>query len=174
MKLYPEMFISPWHLIVVVLVIIAFTALVIGKYDKRTILKSTGISALVIYFCVTIPIGLIVHESSYKEEMMLDELNQEHASPVHKLNAESNDEVYITVGAFKDEESAHVLVYAGNYSNTTFDGDLEVVVFDQEMNTVFSETYEGIHLKPGAQKEIDEIYTSQPMQTFRYSYTTQP
>ncbi|MEC0203371.1 hypothetical protein P4H39_12070 [Paenibacillus lautus] len=59
MKLYPEMFISPWHLIVIVLALIAFIGLIKGGYDRKTVLRSTGLSTLAFYFILTIPIGLI-------------------------------------------------------------------------------------------------------------------
>ncbi|MGV2685821.1 hypothetical protein GNF82_15915, partial [Clostridium perfringens] len=76
MKLYPEMFISPWHLIVIVLALIAFIGLIKGGYDRKTVLRSTGLSTLAFYFILTIPIGLITQESLYKEETMLTDLDQ--------------------------------------------------------------------------------------------------
>ncbi|MCM3782527.1 hypothetical protein M3231_06050 [Neobacillus mesonae] len=174
MKLYPEMFFSPWHLIVVVMVFIAFIGLVVGKYDRRTILKSTGLSALVIYFIVTIPVGLIVQESSYKEEKIIEALDQEHVEQRANLNYAATDGISLYVGAFEDDDSSEIIVYAGNYGSENFTGSINVMVSDEEFKELLNETYEDIELRPGQKKEIDSFYTTQPMDTYMFTYKTQP
>ena len=42
MKLYPEMFISPWHLIVIVLALIAFIGLIKGVMTERPCFATLG------------------------------------------------------------------------------------------------------------------------------------
>ncbi|MEK6994002.1 hypothetical protein [Paenibacillus sp. FSL K6-1566] len=176
MKLYPEMFLSPWHLIVLLFVLIAWVGLMIGRYDRKTILRSTGLTALVFYFIVTIPVGLITQDSLYKQETMLAELDQSFAEQKEKSSLMSvQDHIMVYVGAYKNDDGADILVYAGNYhSSETFTGNIKVSVYDKDKEDVFAKTYEHVTLAPGEKKELDTTYTSQPMDTYYIQYEAQP
>ncbi|AWP30639.1 hypothetical protein AWU65_08210 [Paenibacillus glucanolyticus] len=176
MKLYPEMFLSPWHLIVLLMVLIAFIGLIMGGYDKKTVLRSTGLSALIFYFMLTIPIGLITQESLYKEETMIQSLDQRYEDK--QANGQlhgTQDYVIAYVGAYKNEDDADIVVYAGNYHATqTFSGHIRVYLYDSEDEEVFIKTYEGVTLEPGEKKKLDSTFTSHPMTTYRFHYEAQP
>lgn len=176
MKLYPEMFLSPWHLIVVVLALIAFIGLIKGGYDRRTVLRSTGLSTLVFYFILTIPIGLITQESLYKEETMLTDLDQNFVDKKAGSQLQSlKDYVVLHVGAYKNEDDADIVVYAGNYHESqAFNGHITLFVYDKNDEEVFTEMYRDITLAPGEKKKLDTSFTSQPMDTYRYRYETHP
>lgn len=176
MKLYPEMFLSPWHLIVLVMVLIAFIGLMMGGYDRKTVLRSTGISALVFYFILTIPIGLVTQESLYKEETMIQGLDQRYKDKQSNDQlGEANDYVITYVGAYKNEDDADIVVYAGNYHESqTFNGHIKVYLYDHDDEEVFIKTYEGVTLKPGEKKKLESTFTSHPMNTYRFHYETQP
>jgi len=176
MKLYPEMFVSPWHLIVVFFALIAGVGLMIGKYDRKTVLRSTGLSALVFYFIVTIPVGLITQDSLYKQETMQTKLDQRFEELKEKSSLSSvQDHIIVYVGAYGGKEDTDILVYAGNYhSSETFTGDIKVTVYDMNEEEVFTETYEQVTLAPGEKKKLDSTYTSQPMNTYQYLYEAQP
>ena len=173
MKLYPEMFFSVWHLAALILTLIAFIALIIGGYDRRTILKSTGSSLLIFYCIVTIPVGLITQENLHKEEKMLVALDQKYEKA---KSAGSEEKVIVHVGAFADEDDDNaLLVYAGNYHEAqSFTGSISVTVYDQNDEEVFTETYKDISLQPGEKRKIDSTFTSRPMDTYTYIFEAQP
>ncbi|WP_054958066.1 hypothetical protein [Paenibacillus dakarensis] len=178
MKLYPEMFLSIWHLAVLIFVLIAFIAMVVGGYDKRTILRSTGGSLIIFYIIVTIPVALFTEQSLYQKDTMISGLDQRFEENKEMISSTSALESYIKVhiGAFqaKDEDRSKVLVYAGNYHESeSYSGSLYVVLVDHDGNEVFAKTYEEITLKPGEKKEIESTFTTQPMDTFRYNFKAQ-
>ena len=71
-------------------------------YDRKTVLRSTGLSTLVFYFILTIPIGLITQESLYKEETMLTDLDQNFEDKKADSQLQSlKDYVVLHVGAYK-------------------------------------------------------------------------
>lgn len=176
MKLYPEMFLSPWHLIVLLFVLIAWVGLMIGRYDRKTILRSTGLTALVFYFIVTIPVGLITQDSLYKQETMQAKLDQRFEEKKEKSSLTSlQDHIMVHVGAYGGKDDTDILVYAGNYhSSETFTGYIKVTVYDMNEEEVFTETYESVTLAPGEKEKLDTTYTSQPMDTYQYEYEAQP
>lgn len=176
MKLYPEMFISPWHLIVIVLALIAFIGLIKGGYDRKTVLRSTGLSTLAFYFILTIPIGLITQESLYKEETMLTDLDQNFEDKKAGSELQSfEDYIVVHAGAYKNEDDADIEIYAGNYHESqTFNGQITLFVYDKNDEEVFTETYKNVTLGPGEKKKLDTSFTSHPMETYRYRYETHP
>ena len=101
MKLYPEMFISPWHLIVIVGTNCLHRLNQRG-YDRKTVLRKTGLSTLAFYFILTIPIGLITQESLYKEETMLTDLDQNFEDKKAGSELQSfEDYIVVHAGAYK-------------------------------------------------------------------------
>ncbi|WP_054405343.1 hypothetical protein [Paenibacillus solani] len=176
MKLYPQMFISPWHLIVIVLALIAFIGLRIGGYDRKTVLRSTGLSTLAFYFFLTIPIGLITQDSLYKEETMLTHLDQNYEEKKADGELRSiGDYITVHAGAYRRKDKADIEVYAGNYHESqTFQGNITLFLYDKNDDEVFTEMYENITLAPGEKKKLDSTFTSQPMETYRYRYKTHP
>ena len=176
MKLYPEMFLSIWHLAVPILVLIALIAMLVGGYDKRTILKSTGSSLLIFYCIVTLPVGLITQQNMYREDTMTETLDLRYEERKESLSGITDPGSYIMVhvGAFKDDESTDVLVFAGNYHESeSFTGTIHVKLFDKDGQEVFTETYESVTLQPGEKKKIDKTFTSQPMEKYQYEFNAQ-
>lgn len=176
MKLYPEMFFSIWHLAVPILVLIAFIALLVGGYDKRTILKSTGSSLLIFYCIVTLPVGLITQQNLYREDKMIETLDLRYEERKEALSGITDLGSYIMVhvGAFKDDESTDLLLYAGNYHESeSFTGTVQVKLFDMDGQEVFTRIYESVTLQPGEKKKIDTTFTSQPMDKYQYEFNAQ-
>ncbi|GAB6927639.1 hypothetical protein JCM10914A_16220 [Paenibacillus sp. JCM 10914] len=174
MKLYPEMFISPWHLIVLVLVIIAFIGLIMGGYDRKTVLRCTGISAIVFYCLLTIPVGLVTQNYMYTEETMIQEMDRNFEERAD-LVVSPDDYVIAHVGAYKRNEYANILVYVGNYHETeSFSGQISVLLKDMDGNEVFTTTYDDVSLAPGQKIEVEKTSTSQPMETYSYNFRTHP
>lgn len=175
MKLYPELFLTPWHFVVLIAAVIAFSALIIGKYDGKTVVKNTAISALMVYVFITFILMVVMQDSMYKKETMISELDNEYTESAGKWNKDSDDDVALYVGAYRLEKQADIRVYAGNYHDSeTFNGDITVVVHDHDNQEVFTKTYESVTLRPGEKKQLEQIYTEQPMDTYRFGYETRP
>lgn len=68
MKLYPELFLTPWHAGVLLVTVLALLALIIGKYDSKTIVKHTLVSSLIAYAFLTFVLMLVMQEPMYKKK----------------------------------------------------------------------------------------------------------
>ncbi|MGG1879563.1 MULTISPECIES: hypothetical protein [Paenibacillus] len=175
MKLYPELFLTPWHAGVLLVTVLALLALIIGKYDSKTIVKHTLVSSLIAYAFLTFVLMLVMQEPMYKKETMVSALDNEYAKQEAKWNPNTGDQVALYVGAFVNEGNVELLVYAGNYdSSQPFQGDITVSLQDHDNQEVFTKTYENITLQPGEKKQIERTRTEQPMDTYRFGYETRP
>ena len=82
MNIYPELFLSPWHLIALSLTLIAFIALVVGGYERKTILRSSAMSFLFFYGISLLVTGSLTQEQKYIEEVMLERLDQRYEDTI--------------------------------------------------------------------------------------------
>lgn len=174
MSLYADMFISKWHLITLVLILIAWIALIAGGYDKRTILRSGGGAVLLLYIVSTIPIATITHGAHKIDESMRSELDLHYQDRVNKSEVrEDIDRLAVAAGAFEDDGDTYdIRVYAGNYSSSyMFQGSLTFTTYDAQGKVVHEKSYDNVTLAPGEKKELDNYYTSSTFSTYRYTFT---
>lgn len=171
MDLYPEMFISKWHLIVLFFTAVAFFAMVVGKYPKKTVAISTVSAFFIIYVIVTIPIAATVYNSEKQTEYVdagLAEIYEQH-------KGNPNEELIVFVGGFYDDERDFTAkVYAKNFHDEApFDGKVRVAIFDEDGDVMEDETYD-VTLEPGEKKEIDPFFDREEFAEFRFQFNPQP
>ncbi|MFS0840931.1 hypothetical protein [Paenibacillus sp. 1P03SA] len=173
MSLYADMFISKWHLITLALILIAWIALFAGGYDRRTILRSGGGAMLLLYIVSTIPIAAITHGAHKIDESMRLDLDRHYQERVNKSEVrEDIDRLAVAAGAFEDDNTYDIRVYAGNYSSSyTFQGSLTVTTYDAQGRIVHEKSYDNVILVPGEKKKLDNYYTSSTFSTYRYTFT---
>ncbi|MCY9590825.1 hypothetical protein [Paenibacillus chitinolyticus] len=154
MSLYADMFISKWHLITLGLILIAWIALIAGGYDKRTILRSGGGAVLLLYIVSTIPIATITHGAHKIDESMRSELDRHYQERMSKSEVrEDIDRLAVAAGAFSDDDSYDIRVYAGNYSSAyTFRGSLTFTTYDAQGQVVHEKSYDNVIIAPGEKK----------------------
>lgn len=147
-----DMFFSKWHLITLVMIIIAFVSLIIGRYDKRTILRSGGGAILTLYIITTIPIATLTYQENTIQNQMLGALD--------RIHEENGQELVAMHGSFRDDDSYDIRIFAGNYSSTeTFHGTVTVTLFNEKKESIDVLTYEDVTLTPGEKKQIDQFTT---------------
>lgn len=168
---YPEMFISKWHLIVLFFTAVAFFAMVVGKYPRKTIWLSTISAFFIIYVVVTIPIAFGVYNSEKRTEYVEDSLMQIYEQ--HKGNP--NEELVVFVGGFYDEDDDFTAkVYAKNFhERAEFHGKVRVAIFDEEGQVMEDEIYE-VSLDPGETKEVDPYLGNDEFERFRFEFAPEP
>ncbi|MFE4571937.1 hypothetical protein [Paenibacillus chitinolyticus] len=173
MSLYADMFISKWHLITLGLILIAWIALIAGGYDKRTILRSGGGAVLLLYIVSTIPIAAITHGAHKIDESMRSELDRHYQERMSKSEVwEDIDRLAVAAGAFSDDDSYDIRVYAGNYSSAyTFRGSLTFTTYDAQGQVVHEKSYDNVIIAPDEKKKLDNYYTSNTFVTYRYTFT---
>ncbi|NMO94510.1 hypothetical protein [Paenibacillus lemnae] len=175
MKLYPEMFLSPWHSAVIILGLIAWIAMMVGGYDRKTVLKSTGMSLLAFYGIVTFMVVVISQEGKYVEEKMTTAIDERYEEIKDKLQYSEAPGVLAHVGAFSDEDGGTKwVIYAGNYSSQPFTGTLEIVVTDEDKQELLEKTYRDVSLEPGEKKEIDSVFTSKDIEQYWHTFEAIP
>ncbi|PAV30576.1 hypothetical protein CIL05_05600 [Virgibacillus profundi] len=168
MEFYPEMFLSKWHLIVIFFTVIAFVSLLIGKYPKKVVVKSTFLAFIVFYIMATIPIAAITYDSEKREEYITAGLND-----VYEHNKGlDNDHLVVFVGGFEDDDGdLTVKVFIKNFhQEKSFDGIVRVAILDENREVITEETYTDVSLKAGEQKEIDPYLTDDSFEQFQYIF----
>lgn len=167
MNLYPDMFLSKWHLITLLLIVIAWFALWIGGYDRKTILRS-GIGAVaVLYAITTIPIAVFTYQEHRIEEAMLAELNR-----VYSLESNAGTLV-AAAGSFRDIQGRYsIRLYAANFSpSEPFEGTLTIWITDTKGREPDVRTYPTLTLQPGERKELDAYTTyTGALDSYRYQF----
>jgi hypothetical protein len=170
MALYPEMFLSKWHLIVAFLTGIVLIGLIIGGYSKKTIISSTLKWLVAIYIVVTVPIALFTMDAKHMEEEMVAGLDEVYKTNKGKVE---NDHLVAYVGSFEDDDGDfEVKVYGGNYDDSEeFSGNVTVLIYSGDGSLLKEETYEGITLKPGDRIELDDYFTTNEAPArFQYAF----
>lgn len=165
MDLYPELFISKWTLIALIFTVLACIGLIISKYTKQQIIKTTIRVAIISYLVVTIPVGIITYQTNFHERDMIKELN--------RIHEEKGEDYILFVKYYTDSDSdeVDVRVYSGNYSeDETFKGSISVKIEDGDKKTIQDETYEDINLKPGEKLELDSFSTEKTPGMFYYLF----
>lgn len=170
MTLYPEMFLSKWHLIIVFLTGIVLFGLIIGGYSKKTIISSTIKWLVAIYIIVTVPIALFTMDAKHMEEEMIAGLDEVYQTNKAKV---ANDHLVAYVGSFEnDDGDFEVKVYGGNYDDSEeFSGNVTVLIYSGDGSLLKEETYEGITFKPGDRIELDDYFTTNEAPArFQYAF----
>lgn len=177
MTLYPEMFFSNWHWITVVLIAIAWIALLAGGYEKRVVLRS-GIGAMVLlYVITTIPIATITYQEKSIDSWMRGQIVHHYEEKMQRIggSAREIDRLAAAAGSFQTKDGDYkIYVYAGNYTDTSrFDGRLSVQIYDEQGQELDERTYEDVHLEPGEVQQIGIFYSSSGFKTYNYRFEPQ-
>ena len=168
MEFYPEMFLSKWHLIVILLTAIAFISLIIGGYAKKTIIITSLKSLVIFYVMATIIITFTTYDTKQMEINMINWLDETYEDN----KGIPNDHLAAFVGSFDDGDgNLTVKVYAGNYHDSKpFNGTAHVLILDEEGEVIKEETYQNIELKPGEKIEMDFYKTKEKPDQFNYYF----
>lgn len=174
MKLYPEMFISKWHFIALGMIGIAWIALWLGGYDRKTILKSGVGATIMLYIIASLPIALIVHDRETVKENMISRLDQHHTARMEsQYGGGQNDmnQLAAVASSRRDDDGYVTYIFAGNYSESfSFSGSLNVSIYDEQGELLHEESYEKIALKPGEKVKIDQFYSQQNADRYQYKF----
>lgn len=170
MTLYPEMFISKWHLLAVGLIIIAWIGLIIGKYDRRTLLRSGAGATLLLYIIVTIPIASITYDEINIENFMLDELDKNYS--LSRAGGPSNPHILTAaIGAFPDGDTYDLRIYVGNYSpNTMFRGSVKLTLMDAANKVLKEYTYSDLVIEPGKKIRVEKSQLRDKVEHYNYNF----
>lgn len=166
MEFYSEMFLSVWHLLVLLLTLMAFLAMVLGGYSKKQIFKTTVQSFFVFYIVVSV----FITYATYDEEMMKRDM-YEQLDEIYEENRDGGNDIIVHVGELIDDnDSSTIKVYVGNFHDTdTFKGTIKVRVFDEEGEKEIK-TYEKVVLDPGEKAKIGSYYSPKSIDKYEYSY----
>ena len=66
---------SKWHMITIILSLVALGALLAGGYHKKKIVRSTGLTFLLFYFAISMPVWGYASEEQEIEEHLLTQLD---------------------------------------------------------------------------------------------------
>lgn len=176
MTFYPDMFISKWHLIAAGAALIAWFALLVGGYDRRTVLRSGAGAAIILYILATIPIVALTYQEHSADNGMRGELDRRYQERIQSTTAPIGNmkDLIVAAGLFRDNDSYVIRVYAGNYnSSAAYNGKLTLWLYDRQGREIDVKTYEHIQLAPGEKKQIARSFTSAPFEGYRYAFIPQ-
>lgn len=153
MEFYPEMFWSKWHVSITLgLTAFACLALIIGKYSKQQIVKTTLQSAIIFYGVTTVFFIFINYDQIVMKHDMYEKLEE-----VYEENQNGfNDHLVTAVQGFIDgNDKRTVVVYVGNFDEQeTFEGVLHVWLYQDDV-LADEKMYEDLIIEPGEKFEID-------------------
>ncbi|WP_138494431.1 hypothetical protein [Paenibacillus pinistramenti] len=174
MNLVPEMFLSKWHLITLGMIIVAWIALGIGGYDRKTVLRSGLGATVLLYVITTAAIAPFVQYKDAVEKRMIAELDRQYAARQESgQELSGSDQLAAAAAAFREDTSYIMYIYAGNYSESEpFTGSLIMRIYDDSGKLLQEETYEKLTLKPGEKKKLDSLYSSKSGGKYEYQFTS--
>lgn len=170
------MFFSKWHLITLVLIVIAWVALIAGGYERRVVLRSGFGAVVMLYIVTTIPIATITYNEKSMEMKMRAEVARHYEYKMEQLgdSVRDIDRLALAAGSFRDDKSFKIKLYAGNYNDSyRFTGTLIVTTYDEQDKELDRKTYEKVTVEPGEVKEIDTYYSSTSFEKYRYEFIPQ-
>ncbi|WP_232695883.1 hypothetical protein [Brevibacillus daliensis] len=167
-----DVLLSKWHMITIILSLVALGALFAGGYHKKKIVRSTVITFLLFYFAISMPVWGNASEKQEIEEHLLTQLDvafnqrlQEHS------DLKENQMVTLMMGSWEDDGEHKNHIFVGNYSNSyEFNGWVQLLLYDSENKEFLTKTYENVRLKPNQKLKLDEFYTETYAKRFQYSY----
>ncbi|WP_430784508.1 hypothetical protein VBD025_08640 [Virgibacillus flavescens] len=167
MDLNLEMFISKWHLITLFFTAVALFAMIIGKYPRKTVIKSTILTFLIIYVVFTVFIGFEMQETEERNNYVDEGLTSSHEQNMGKIN----EELVVFVGGFYDDEDDFTSkVYAKNFHESAeFTGKVRVAIYNEEGNKLEDEVYD-VTLQPGEKIEVDPYLGNEEFGRYRYQF----
>lgn len=171
MNIQPDMFLSKWHLIALVLTVIAWMGLIVGKYDRKTVLRSGLGTAAFFYAIVTLPVVLIGSEDQLNEELLLAHLEDNYQLMLtHEPDA--TDLLVAAAGTNRYKQDRYNLyIYAGNYSSDkTFEGSLTIDLLDSSGEVMETYKIEHVELDPGEKKRVRKTTIWEDMERYTYRF----
>ena len=148
MELYTELLFSNWTYIAIAFTVFACIGLILGKYNQKEIIGTTIKIAVFSYIIVTIVAGIFMYDNVfYKRDMIAD---------MDDIHEEEGKDQFIYLKYYTDEEKdeSTVKVYAGNYTDEPYEGDITVIT-KEKGDKSDRKIYEDVSLKPNEKKEID-------------------
>lgn len=148
MELYTELLFSNWTYIAIAFTVFACIGLILGRYNQKEIIGTTIKIAVFSYIIVTIVAGIFMYDDVfYKRDMIAD---------MDDIHEEEGKDQFIYLKYYTDEEKdeSTVKVYAGNYTDEPYEGDITVIT-KEKGDKSDRKVYEDVSLKPNEKKEID-------------------
>ena len=148
MELYTELLFSNWTYIAIAFTVFACIGLILGRYNQKEIIGTTIKIAVFSYIIVTIVAGIFMYDNVfYKRDMIAD---------MDDIHEEEGKDQFIYLKYYTDEEKdeSTVKVYAGNYTDEPYEGDITVIT-KEKGDKSDRKIYEDVSLKPNEKKEID-------------------
>ena len=148
MELYTELLFSNWTYIAIAFTVFACIGLILGRYNQKEIIGTTIKIAVFSYIIVTIVAGIFMYDNVfYKRDMIAD---------MDDIHEEEGKDQFIYLKYYTDEEKdeSTVKVYAGNYTDEPYEGDITVIT-KEKGDKSDRKVYEDVSLKPNEKKEID-------------------
>lgn len=132
------------------MIAVAWFALWIGGYDRKTIIRAGVISTVSIYIIVTIPIAAITHTELSKRDIAYKEVDR-----IYSTEQNQGNPIVAAFVPFKDEDYYEIYLYAGNYGKADYRGALIVKTYDESGIVIEEKKYEGLEIPQGDKLKVD-------------------
>lgn len=162
---------SEWQLVTVVFTLVAFFAMVIGRYPFKTTMRAS-ISAFIINF-LFVSFFLYFDVTAEPHFQQIDEVNiDERLLEIFEENKEraTNKELVALVQPIQKDGKAVTEVYVKNFHEEwDFHGKVRVATFDENDNVMKEQVFQ-VSLKPGEMKKIHSDFGDPIYSWFRYEF----
>jgi cadmium resistance protein CadD (predicted permease) len=163
-----DIFISKWHLISVACTLIALIGLWLGKYDRKTIIKSGIISAVFFYLWITFPVAVYTFDDIRAHNRMVRELDKNYEKD---LAREPRNIMTAAMGTFYDDGSDNISIYVGNYSSkSTFRGSMKMTMVDKDNQVVKELVFKDLVIEPGEKTRVAKTVSSVKIDKYNYQF----
>ncbi|MGP4039781.1 hypothetical protein ACTWP4_07755 [Gracilibacillus sp. D59] len=176
MDVVKDIIFSEWQWVTVFLSVIAFTAMIVGRYPLKTTLKSGIIAVFINFVAVSFFIYFSVSsDQTYPSDMATppEDIDvEQRLSEVFENNKErvQNKELVALVQPITENDNVTSHVFVKNFHNKwEFRGKVRVAIYDDNGNAINDEVFD-ITLKPGEQKQIDTDFGDPYFDSFRYEF----
>ncbi|MGN8646553.1 hypothetical protein [Gracilibacillus sp. HCP3S3_G5_2] len=171
-----DIILSKWQWVTVFFSVIAFMAMIVGRYPIRTTLKS-GIIAFLINFAVVsfmIYVNISTEQSNIVEIATPsdDKYIEQRLVDVFEENKDRspNKELVGLVEPLRENDHVTSYVYVKNFHEEwDFYGKVRVAIYDDDGNIMTDEVFD-ISLDPGEKKQIDNDFGDPSFAWFRYEF----
>lgn len=169
---YSSLLLSPWTLIAVVLTVVAFLSLVLGKYDRKTVIRTTLLSFLVFYGLTVYGLYKLHYGEIFHMQKVLDR-QYDYIQNNQPGEIDQRTHYVIAISTSELKEGYSNRIYIGNYSSEPLiEGRLVLRLFDESGKPLAQDTVVVTDLPPGEKNHLVDIETGEAVANYQYQWTS--
>ncbi|GIP35734.1 FxLYD domain-containing protein [Paenibacillus sp. J2TS4] len=167
-----SIFFTPWASIAIILTAVAVFSLLLGKYDRKTIVSSSIRAFLFLYLVIVFYNGVITYDNYAVDQHMNEILDKQYEVVQQQKSKLTSSDKYVVALSRENDNDDHINhIFVGNYSDKQLvSGELTLMLYNENGDSIMNKKIEVTDLKPGEKRKLDRIITEEKAEKYRYRW----